>query len=121
MSEKPTFTLDEYDLSAHGIMSVRVYGYEPVSVISIRGDEPETCECTVALKHLRLHGSPRTLLAAFEAACRVLKETIAHPELFDELTTRRVTKGLPPIDDGTPISPFWALPAFDDDADDDEH
>lgn len=112
MSEKPTFTLDEHDLSAHGIMSVRVYGYEPVSVLSIRGDDPDACDCTVALKHLRLSGSPKALLAAFEAACRVLKEAVAHPELWDQLVTRRVAKGLPD-DDETPISPFWALPAFD--------
>ena len=112
MSERPTFTLDEYDLSAHGIMMIRLYGYEPVSVTEIRGDDRDTCDCTLSLKNLRVVGSPNTILATLEAAAEVVRRVLHNPELWDQLYARRLAKGLETNDLGP--TPFWALPAYGD-------
>ena len=109
MTRRPTFTLDEYDLSAHGTMMVRLYGYEPVSVREIRGEDVDRADCTLSIKHLRLVGSPKVLLATLEASVEVLRQVIDHPERWNELFTRRLAKGLD-TDGPEPLSPFWALP-----------
>lgn len=121
MSERPTFTLDEHDLSAHGIMMVRLYGYEPVSVTDIRGDDPDACDCTLSIKQLRLVGSPKVLLATLESARHVLEDVIEHPERWDQSFARKLRKNLE-SEDVEPVSPFWALPALDNERppDDDE-